>query len=144
MCFQYFLFFLKLLFARPHLLCWYFYRAKIKFLSIHPSIHPSICPIKASIHQNRKITAAKFFVPSQEIFTLLISKTRNIKNEILLIITMPSLTKISGTSLTLLALLISKFVFTNTREKTAGIKCFADFTFLYRTKKMIAFMTFFF
>ena len=56
---------------------------------------------------------------------------------------MPSLTKISGTSLTLLALLISKFVFTNTREKIVGIKCFADFTFLYRTKKMIAFMTFF-
>ena len=74
----------------------------------------------------------------------MISKTRNIKNEILLIITMPSLTKISGTSLTLLALLISKFVFTNTREKIVGIKCFADFTFLYRTKKMIAFMTFFF
>ena len=57
---------------------------------------------------------------------------------------MPSLTKISGTSLTLLALLISKFVFTDTREKIVGIKCFADFTFLYRTKKMIAFMTFFF
>ena len=78
-----------------------------------------------------------------EIFTLLISKTRNIKNEILLIITMPSLTKISGTSLTLLALLISKFIFTNTREKIVEIKCFDDFTFLYRTKKMIAFMTFF-
>ena len=56
---------------------------------------------------------------------------------------MPSLTKISGTSLTLLALLISKFIFTNTREKIVEIKCFADFTFLYRTKKMIAFMTFF-
>ena len=73
----------------------------------------------------------------------MISKTRNIKNEKLLIFTMPSLTKISGTSLTLLALLISKFVFTNTREKIVEIKCFADFTFLYRTKKMIAFMTFF-
>ena len=56
---------------------------------------------------------------------------------------MPSLTKISGTSLTLLALLISKYIFTNTREKIVEIKCFADFTFLYRTKKMIAFMTFF-
>ena len=62
---------------------------------------------------------AKVFVPSWEVFTVLISKTRNIKNEILLIITMPSLTKISGTSLTLLTLLIRGlgYLFASTQSK---------------------------
>ena len=51
------------------------------------------------------MAVAKFFFPLQENFTLLISKTGNIKNEILLVGAMPSPNKMSGTSLTLVTLL---------------------------------------
>ena len=51
--------------------------------------------------KNLNMAVAEFFVLFQ-IFTLLISKTGNIKNELLLLSAMPTLIKMSGTSLTLL------------------------------------------
>ena len=68
------------------------------------------------------MAVAKFFFPLQENFTLLISKTGNIKNEILLVSAMPSLNKMSGTSLTLVTLLIRSLATFSLERRTKNVR----------------------
>ena len=73
--------------------------------------------------KNLNMAVAEFFVLFQ-IFTLLISKTGNIKNEILLLRVMPTLIKMSGTSLTLL------------HVAESDIRGLASFSQAHRTKNV--------
>ena len=68
------------------------------------------------------MAVAKFFFPLQENFTLLISKTGNIKNEILLVSAMPSPNKMSGTSLTLVTLLIRSLATFSLERRTKNVR----------------------
>ena len=68
------------------------------------------------------MAVAKFFFPLQENFTLLISKTGNIKNEILLVGTMPSPNKMSGTSLTLVTLLSRSLATFSLARRTKNVR----------------------
>ena len=68
------------------------------------------------------MAVAKFFFPLQENFTLLISKTGNIKNEILLVSAMPSPNKMSGTSLTLVTLLIRSLATFSLARRTKNVR----------------------
>ena len=68
------------------------------------------------------MAVAKFFFLFQEDFTPLISKTGNIKNEILLLSAMPSLNKMSGTSLTLVTLLIRSLATFSLARRTKNVR----------------------
>ena len=68
------------------------------------------------------MAVAKFFFPLQENFTLLISKTGNIKNEILLVSAMPSPNKMSGISLTLVTLLIRSLATFSLARRTKNVR----------------------
>ena len=68
------------------------------------------------------MAVAKFFFPLQENFSLLISKTGNIKNEILLVSAMPSPNKMSGTSLTLVTLLIRSLATFSLERRTKNVR----------------------
>ena len=68
------------------------------------------------------MAVAKFFFPLQENFTLLISKTGNIKNEILLVSAMPSPNKMSGTSLTLVTLLSRSLATFSLARRTKNVR----------------------
>ena len=68
------------------------------------------------------MAVANFFFPLQENFTLLISKTGNIKNEILLVSAMPSPNKMSGTSLTLVTLLIRSLATFSLERRTKNVR----------------------
>ena len=68
------------------------------------------------------MAVAKFFFPLQENFTLLISKTGNIKNEILLVGATPSPNKMSGTSLTLVTLLSRSLATFSLARRTKNVR----------------------
>ena len=68
------------------------------------------------------MAVAKFFFPLQENFTLLISKTGNIKNEILLVGAMPSPNKMSGTNLTLVTLLSRSLATFSLARRTKNVR----------------------